>query len=87
VAVQDISFEVRRGEIFAPLGPNGAGKTTTLESLEGLRRPDGGSLSVEGIDPARQPRRLAAVIGVQLQTYAARRHDRGGSDALGLSSD
>ena len=43
VAVDSISFEVQRGEIFGLLGPNGAGKTTTLESLEGLRAPDGGS--------------------------------------------
>lgn len=44
VAVDGISFEVQRGEIFGLLGPNGAGKTSTLESLEGLRIPDGGSL-------------------------------------------
>jgi ABC-2 type transport system ATP-binding protein len=69
-AVKGISFEVNQGEIFALLGPNGAGKTSTLESLEGLRHPDGGSLSVAGIDPARNPRRLASVIGVQLQSSA-----------------
>jgi ABC-2 type transport system ATP-binding protein len=68
VAVNDVSFDVQRGEIFALLGPNGSGKTSTLESLEGLRRPDGGSLSVAGIDPARHPRRLRNLIGVQLQT-------------------
>ena len=45
VAVDGISFAVQRGEIFGLLGPNGAGKTSTLESLEGLRAPDGGSLS------------------------------------------
>lgn len=44
VAVDGISFEVQRGEIFGLLEPNGAGKTSTLESLEGLRAPDGGSL-------------------------------------------
>jgi ABC-2 type transport system ATP-binding protein len=68
VAVEDVSFEVRKGEIFALLGPNGSGKTSTLESLEGLRRPDGGSLSVAGMDPTRQARRLRNIIGVQLQT-------------------
>ncbi len=67
VAVDGISFEVQRGEIFGLLGPNGAGKTSTLESLEGLRRPDGGTLRVAGIDPNRQARQLRAVIGVQLQ--------------------
>ena len=67
VAVKDISFEVSRGEIFALLGPNGAGKTSTMESLEGLRAPDGGSLSICGIDPSRHPRRLRNLVGVQLQ--------------------
>lgn len=66
-AVEDISFTVRRGEIFGLLGPNGAGKTTTLECLEGLRRPDAGRLSVLGVDPASEPRRLNGLIGVQLQ--------------------
>ncbi len=67
-AVKGISFEVQQGEIFALLGPNGSGKTTTLESLEGLRRPDGGSLRIGDIDPAHQTRRLRNLIGVQLQT-------------------
>ncbi len=67
VAVDGISFDVRRGEIFGLLGPNGAGKTSTLESLEGLRSPDDGSLDIMGIDPARRPGRLRNVIGVQLQ--------------------
>jgi ABC-2 type transport system ATP-binding protein len=68
VAVDGISFEVQRGEVFGLLGPNGAGKTSTLESLEGLRRPDAGALRVDGIDPSRQARQLRARIGVQLQT-------------------
>lgn len=67
VAVDDISFTVRPGEIFGLLGPNGAGKTTTLECLEGLRQPDGGLLQVAGIDPIKEPRKLRNVIGVQLQ--------------------
>ncbi len=66
-AVDDISFTVGRGEIFGLLGPNGAGKTTTLECLEGLRRPDAGRLDIFGVDPAREPRRLNGLIGVQLQ--------------------
>jgi ABC-2 type transport system ATP-binding protein len=70
VAVEDISFEVRRGEIFGLLGPNGAGKTSTLETLEGLRQPDGGTLSILGIDPSREPRKLRDLIGVQLQASA-----------------
>jgi ABC-2 type transport system ATP-binding protein len=68
VAVDGISFEVNKGEIFGLLGPNGAGKTSTLESLEGLRSPTSGSLRVAGIDPTREPRKLRNVIGVQLQT-------------------
>jgi len=69
-AVKEVSFDVSRGEIFALLGPNGSGKTSTLESLEGLRRPDGGRLSVCGLDPARQTRKLKNLIGVQLQASA-----------------
>ena len=68
VAVDGISFDVQQGEIFGLLGPNGAGKTSTLESLEGLRSPDGGYLRIMGIDPVRQSRKLHNVIGVQLQT-------------------
>jgi ABC-2 type transport system ATP-binding protein len=68
IAVDGISFEVRRGEIFGLLGPNGAGKTTTLESLEGLRAPDGGSLHIMEVDPTRESRKLRNLIGVQLQT-------------------
>jgi ABC-2 type transport system ATP-binding protein len=68
VAVDTISFEVHRGEIFGLLGPNGAGKTTTMETLEGLRQPTSGSLSVLGIDPVRSPARLRDLIGVQLQS-------------------
>lgn len=68
VAVDGISFEVQRGEIFGLLGPNGAGKTSTLECLEGLRIPDGGLLQVMGVEPTRQSRKLRNLIGVQLQT-------------------
>jgi len=68
VAVDGITFDVGRGEVFGLLGPNGAGKTSTLESLEGLRRPDGGRLRVAGVDPAHEARKLRNRIGVQLQT-------------------
>ncbi|MEN8173359.1 MAG: ABC transporter ATP-binding protein [Chloroflexota bacterium] len=67
-AVKGITFNVYGGEIFALLGPNGAGKTSTLESLEGLRQPNGGRLSVAGIDPAKQHHLLRNIIGVQLQS-------------------
>ena len=51
-AVDGISFEVKRGEIFGILGPNGAGKTTTLEMIETMRTIDGGTITVDGIDVA-----------------------------------
>jgi len=69
-AVDGVSFTVEEGEVLGLLGPNGAGKTTTLECLEGLRRPDGGTLRVMGIDPTRRPGRLRDLIGVQLQVSA-----------------
>jgi ABC-2 type transport system ATP-binding protein len=68
VAVDGITFNVKKGEIFGLLGPNGAGKTSILESLEGLRTANGGSSRVAGIDPGREPRKLRNVIGVQLQS-------------------
>src|SRR5450755_764774 len=67
VAVSDVSFEVNEGEIFGLIGPNGAGKTTTMECIEGLRRPDRGTISVLGLDPVRDVYRLQDRIGVQLQ--------------------
>jgi ABC-2 type transport system ATP-binding protein len=67
VAVDDVSFDVTPGEIFGLIGPNGAGKTTTLECVEGLRAPDSGTISVLGLDPVRDARRLQERIGVQLQ--------------------
>jgi ABC-2 type transport system ATP-binding protein len=69
-AVDGVSFEVARGEIFGILGPNGAGKTTTLEMIEGLRRPDEGTAVVEGVDVRADPRGVRARIGVQLQEAA-----------------
>ena len=67
VAVDDVSFDVHPGEIFGLIGPNGAGKTTTLECVEGLRRPDRGTIRVLGLDPARDAAALQRRIGVQLQ--------------------
>jgi len=67
VAVEDISFDVARGEIFGLLGSNGAGKTTTVECLEGIRRADGGSIRVLGLDPQRQASALRGRVGSQLQ--------------------
>ncbi len=66
-AVNDLSFTVQRGEIFALLGPNGAGKTTTVEILEGYRTPDQGEVRVLGLDPRRNDTELKQRIGVMLQ--------------------
>ncbi|HTB96348.1 MAG TPA: ABC transporter ATP-binding protein [Terracidiphilus sp.] len=67
VAVDEVSFDVREGEIFGLIGPNGAGKTTTMECIEGLFKPDRGAISVLGFDPYRQARKIQNRIGVQLQ--------------------
>ena len=65
--VDGVGFTVGEGEIFGILGPNGAGKTTTVECIGGLRVPDGGSISVAGMDPAREGREFRETLGFQLQ--------------------
>lgn len=70
VAVDGISFEVKKGEIFGILGPNGAGKTTTLEMIEGLREIDGGNVTVDGLDVATDVTAVKRIIGVQPQAAA-----------------
>jgi len=67
VAVDGLSLSVEEGEIFGMVGPNGAGKTTTIECLEGLRKRDSGTVSVLGLDPAADERKLRLVTGAQLQ--------------------
>jgi ABC-2 type transport system ATP-binding protein len=66
-AVDGLSFDVARGEVFGLLGPNGAGKTTTVETLEGYRTPDAGTVRVLGLDPVRDAPALRPRIGVMLQ--------------------
>jgi len=68
VVVNGVSFGIKRGEIFGLLDPNGAGKTTTMEMIEGLRKPDNGSIKVCGIDVAKGMDKVKEIIGVQLQT-------------------
>jgi len=68
VAVNEVSFEIEKGEIFGLLGPNGAGKTTTVEMIESLRKPDSGSIKVCGIDASKGIDKVKELIGVQLQT-------------------
>ena len=70
IAVNGISFEVKKGEIFGILGPNGAGKTTTLEMIETIRDFDSGSITVDGLDVAKHPQKVKYVIGVQPQSPA-----------------
>jgi ABC-2 type transport system ATP-binding protein len=66
-AVDNVSFEVYKGEIFGLVGPNGAGKTTTIECIEGLRTPTSGIIDVLGINPCKDGRALRKRIGIQLQ--------------------
>ncbi len=67
-AVDGITFQVQAGEIFGMVGPNGSGKTTTIECIEGLRKPDEGSIRLLNLDPAKNIYKLRERIGVQLQS-------------------
>ena len=69
-AVNGVSFEVKKGEIFGILGPNGAGKTTTLEMMETLRPIDSGEVFIDGINVAKDPSAIKYLIGVQPQSPA-----------------
>ncbi len=66
-AVNDVSFNVKAGEIFGLLGPNGAGKTSTLSAVEGLIKPQSGNIVVAGYDIKEKPLHARASMGVQLQ--------------------
>ena len=67
-AVKDVSFTVKKGEIFGILGPNGAGKTTTLEMMETLRSITSGQVKIDGVDVAKNPHKIKYLIGVQPQS-------------------
>jgi len=67
VAVNDISFTVGQGEIFAFLGPNGAGKTTTIKVLTTLLRPTRGAVEIDGLDPQREQREVRRRFGIVFQ--------------------
>lgn len=71
VAVNDLSFTVPRGVVYAVLGPNGAGKTTTIETCEGFRRADAGQVRILGLDPVRDSARLRPRVGVMIQAGGA----------------
>ena len=66
-AVDDVSFDVQAGEIFAFLGPNGAGKTTTIQMLTTLLRPTDGSVTIDGIDPVAKPLEVRRRFGIVFQ--------------------
>ena len=70
VAVDEVTFDIRRGEIFGFLGPNGAGKTTTIRMLLGLLRPTSGRASVLGYDIVRQPEQIRRHIGYMSQRFS-----------------
>lgn len=67
-AVKDVSFDVRKGEIFGLLGPNGAGKTSTLSAIEGLIKYESGTVTISGHDAKEKPLYARAAMGVQLQS-------------------
>lgn len=69
-ALQDVSFQVEKGEIFALLGPNGAGKTTTIRLLNGLLRASGGEIRVVGCDPLKEGIIVRGKTGVLTETPA-----------------
>src|SRR5439155_11289092 len=68
VAVDGVSLDIDEGEIFGSLGPNGAGKTSTLSAIEGLVRPDSGSIRIGEVDARENPTAAKARMGVQLQS-------------------
>src|SRR3954453_7510028 len=66
-AVDHVSFNVERGEIFAFLGPNGAGKTTTIRMLTTLLKPDSGSILIDGLDPTHRQSEVRKRFGIVFQ--------------------
>ncbi|WP_128895082.1 ABC transporter ATP-binding protein [Longirhabdus pacifica] len=69
-AVKDISFSVEVGEIFTIIGPNGAGKTTTLEMIEGLQKPDFGTVEIKDLEWKKHEKKIKQMIGIQPQSSA-----------------
>ena len=68
--VDDLSFDVRKGEVFGLLGHNGAGKSTTIEMILGLKKPDGGKLTILDLEAAKHRKEIFEKVGVQFQSAA-----------------
>lgn len=83
-AVDHISFQVHRGEIFGFLGANGAGKTTAMRMLTGLSRPTGGKACVAGFDVASQPEEVKKNIGYMSQKFPFTKTSRCGRISASL---
>ena len=66
-AVDNLSFAVEKGQVFALLGHNGAGKSTTIDLILGLKAPDGGTAKILGMDAAKNRKQVFERVGVQLQ--------------------
>lgn len=84
--INQLSFTIRKGEVFGLLGPNGAGKTTTIETLLGIKRPDQGSAKILGFDPRKQRREVFERVGVQSQSSSYQNNIRVGELCRELSS-
>lgn len=69
-AVDDISLEIEKGEIFGFLGPNGAGKTTTITMIAGLLKPDGGKIFIDSLDLDADLKKIKKIMGVVPQDMA-----------------
>ena len=67
IAVNDVSFDVQDGEVFAFLGPNGAGKSTTIKMLTTLLHPTSGSIKLDGLDPVEEPEQVRRLFGIVFQ--------------------
>ena len=66
--IDQLTFTVKKGEVFGLLGPNGAGKTTTIETILGIKTPEEGSVKILGSDPQKKRREVFEKVGVQLQS-------------------
>lgn len=76
--IDQLTFTVKKGEVFGLLGPNGAGKTTTIETILGIKTPEEGSVKILGSDPQKKRREVFEKVGVQLQSSSYQNNIRVG---------